>query len=185
MTGVQTCALPISLQTISYQSPVASAQVKSAVLWAGLYADGWTEVVEPSLSRNHTELMLRYFGAQVISEGTTAKVKGKPTLKGQNIMVPGDISSAAFLLVAASIVPNSKLVLNNVGLNPTRTGIIDVLQQMGAKITILKQWESGGEAAGDLLIESAPLKGTVIEGAMIPRLVDEIPVLAEIGRAHV
>ena len=166
------------LTAIHYESPVASAQVKSAVLLAGLYADGWTSVTEPSLSRNHTELMLKSFGAEVESEGTTARVKGNPQLKGQRIEVPGDISSAAYPLVAASIIPGSELYLKNVGLNPTRTGIIDVLLDMGADITILNERTSGGELMGDIIVRSANLHGTTIAGDLIPRLVDEIPVIA-------
>lgn len=166
------------LSAISYQSPVASAQVKSSVLLAGLYADGWTEVIEPSLSRNHTELMLQSFGAEVECVDNTARVKGNPQLKGQKIEVPGDISSAAYLLVAASIIPNSEVHLQNVGLNPTRTGIIDVLLDMGADLTITNERTSGGEKMGDITVRSARLHGTTIAGDLIPRLVDEIPVLA-------
>lgn len=166
------------LYAISYVSPVASAQVKSAILLAGLYADGWTEVVEPSLSRNHTELMLQSFGAEVVCEGNVSRVKGKPVLKGQTILVPGDISSAAYLLVAASIIPNSEVYLKNVGLNPTRTGILDVLWEMGADLTITNKRVSGGEAMGDITVRSAKLHGTTIAGDLIPRLIDEIPVLA-------
>lgn len=167
-----------SLQAIHYDSPVASAQVKSAVLLAGLYADGWTSVTEPSLSRNHTELMLKSFGAEIESEGNTARVKGNPHLKGQIIEVPGDISSAAYPLVAGSIIPGSELHLKNVGLNPTRTGIIDVLLDMGADITISNERISGGEKMGELTVRSAKLRGTTIAGDLIPRLVDEIPVIA-------
>ena len=167
-----------SLTAIHYESPVASAQVKSAVLLAGLYADGWTSVTEPSLSRNHTELMLKSFGAEVECEGTTARVKGNPQLKGQGIEVPGDISSAAYPLVAASIIPGSEVYLKNVGLNPTRTGILDVLLDMGADITILNERTSGGERMGDIIVRSAKLHGTTIAGDLIPRLVDEIPVIA-------
>lgn len=166
------------LHAMQYQSPVASAQVKSAVLLAGLYADGWTEVIEPSLSRNHTELMLQAFGAEVESVGNTARVKGHPQLKGQKIEVPGDISSAAYLLVAGSIIPDSEIILKNVGLNPTRTGIIDVLLAMGADLSITNEHSSGGELMGDITVRSAKLHGTHIAGDLIPRLVDEIPVIA-------
>lgn len=166
------------LTAITYQSPIASAQVKSAVLLAGLYADGWTEVIEPMQSRNHTELMLQSFGAQVEVTEKGVRVKGKPALKGQSIEVPGDISSAAYLLVAGSIIPNSELVLRNVGLNETRTGIIDVLLDMGADLEISNERSSGGEPMGDITVRSAKLHGTTISGAMIPRLVDEIPVIA-------
>ncbi len=166
------------LSAICYRSPVASAQVKSAVLLAGLYADGWTSVAEPSLSRNHTELMLRAFGANVRSEGATASVEGHPRLLAQRVEVPGDISSAAYLLVAGSIVPNSEIRLCGVGLNPTRTGILDVLRRMGADITVENERESGGEAMGDLTVRTAALHGVTVAGDQIPRLVDEIPVLA-------
>lgn len=166
------------LQAITYQSPVASAQVKSAVLLAGLYAEGWSEVIEPYQSRNHTEVMLASFGGEVVITDTGAKVKGRPTLKGQSIQIPGDISSAAYLLVAGSIVPNSHILLKSVGLNPTRTGILTVLEEMGAKLSIPKQWVSGGELMGDILVESSVLKATKISGAIIPSLIDEIPILA-------
>ncbi len=167
-----------TLQPISYHSPVASAQVKSSILLAGLYADGWTEVIEPSLSRNHTELMLESFGAEVNCEGNVARVKGNPRLKGQKIEVPGDISSAAYLLVAGSIIPNSEIHMKHVGLNPTRTGIIDVLLDMGADITITNERVSGGEKMGDITVRSAKLHGTNVAGDLIPRLVDEVPILA-------
>ena len=172
------CVEGTKLHAMQYQSPVASAQVKSAVLLAGLYADGWTEVIEPSLSRNHTELMLQSFGAEVESEGNWARVKGHPRLKGQRIEVPGDISSAAYLLVAGSIIPNSEICLKNVGLNPTRTGIIDVLLDMGADLTIANTRSSGGELMGDITVRSSRLHGTTIAGDLIPRLVDEVPVIA-------
>jgi len=166
------------LQKLEYSSPVASAQVKSALLLAGLYADGWTEVTEPAKSRNHTELMLRAFGAQIEERGNTARVKGRPTLSGRQIKVPSDISSAAFFLAAGAIVPAGALTIRNVGLNPTRSGIIDVLAQMGAKITVQNMENLGGELTGDLSVESSSLKGISIGGAMIPRLIDEIPVIA-------
>ena len=172
------CIEGTKLHAMQYQSPVASAQVKSAVLLAGLYVDGWTEVIEPSLSRNHTELMLQSFGAEVESVGNTARVKGHPRLKGQKIEVPGDISSAAYLLVAGSIIPDSEIILKNVGLNPTRTGIIDVLLAMGADLSITNEHSSGGELMGDITVRSARLHGTHIAGDLIPRLVDEIPVIA-------
>ena len=167
-----------ALKGIHYESPVASAQVKSAVLLAGLYADGETSVTEPYRSRNHTELMLGAFGARLETEGNTVTLKSSGTLTGQKIEVPGDISSAAYLLVAGSIIPNSEILLKNVGLNPTRTGIIDVLVDMGADLTISNVHVSGGEEIGDILVKSAPLHGSVVAGDLIPRLVDEIPVLA-------
>lgn len=166
------------LQAITYHTPVASAQVKSAILLAGLYAQDWTTVYEPALSRNHTELMLGAFGAEVRMLSDGACVKGRPHLKGQTLTIPGDISSAAYLLVAGAIVADSRIILKNIGLNPTRTGIIEILQQMGAKLTIIDQWNSGGEQMGNLLIESSSLKGITISGAIIPTLIDEIPVIA-------
>jgi len=166
------------LKAIEYTTPVASAQIKSAVLLAGLYADGWTQVTEPEKSRNHTELMLRAFGAQVEERDKTVRVKGRPRLKGCQVQVPGDISSAAFFLAAGAIVPESRLTIQNVGLNPTRSGIIDVLAQMGAKIKVQNVKEAGGEPTGDVSIENSSLQGIKIGGEMIPRLIDEIPAIA-------
>lgn len=168
-----------SLKGIHYQSPVASAQVKSSILLAGLYADGKTSVTEPALSRNHTEIMLRSFGATVTSEGTTASILPDPDLHGQKIEVPGDISSAAYFIVAALIVPGSEILIKNCGINETRDGILRVCRAMGADITVLNAHTSGGEAVADLLVRYTPdLKGCVIEGDIIPTLIDEIPVIA-------
>ncbi|WP_287128491.1 3-phosphoshikimate 1-carboxyvinyltransferase [Candidatus Cyanaurora vandensis] len=167
-----------ALQPLHYVSPVASAQVKSALLLAGLLSEGETLVTEPHPSRDHTERMLRAFGCPVTVKGTTVSVMGPAALTAQNIIVPGDISSAVFWLVAATITPDSELTLLNVGLNPSRTGALEVLQQMGADITILNCREAGGEPVADLRVRSAQLTGAVLEGALIPRLVDEIPVLA-------
>ncbi len=168
-----------SLKPFHYQSPIASAQVKSAVLLAGLLTPGQTLVTEPVRSRDHSERMLRAFGAKVYTdESLTVAVEGPTRLVGQTVVVPGDISSAAFWLVAASIVPNSELLLENVGINPTRTGILDVLQAMGADIEQLNLREQAGEPVADLRVRSAQLRGTTIGGSLIPRLVDEIPVLA-------
>lgn len=144
------------LQAIHYDSPVASAQVKSCVLLAGLYADGNTSVTEPVLSRNHTEIMLNYFGADVTSEGTTASVKPDPSLYGREILVPGDISSAAYFIAAGLLVPNSEILLKNVGTNPTRDGILRVCKAMGADITLLNETKEG-EPTADLLIRSSSL----------------------------
>ena len=166
------------LHGISYNSPVASAQVKSCILLAGLYADGETKVTEPSLSRNHTELMLKSFGADISSEGLTASVRPCKELYGQKIHVPGDISSAAYFIAAGLIVPNSEVLIKNVGINPTRDGIIRVCQAMGGNITILNRHSEGGEPVADLLVRSSSLKGTVVEGDIIPTLIDEIPVIA-------
>ncbi len=167
-----------ALQAFHYQSPIASAQVKSAILLAGLLIDGETSVTEPTRSRDHSERMLAAFGAKVIQDGNTATIQGPTQLFGQRVIVPGDISSAAFWLVAASIVPDSEIYLLNVGLNPTRTGVLDVLLEMGADIVIENQRETCGEMVGDLRVRSAVLKGCTIGGDLIPRLVDEIPILA-------
>lgn len=166
------------LKPINYSSPVASAQVKSAILLAGLYCQGQTSVTEPTISRDHTERMLGHFGAKVFREGKKVTVEGRPTLKGCHIIVPGDISSAAFFLVAGTIVPNSEILLKNVGINPTRDGIITVLQSMGAKIEIRNQRDQGGEPVADILVKSSELKGIEISGEIIPRLIDEIPIIA-------
>ena len=170
------------LHGIHYDSPVASAQVKSSILLAGLYADEETSVTEPSLSRNHTEIMLRSFGIPVKSDGTTASIPsikemGERRLKGQKILVPGDISSAAYFIIAALIVPNSEVLIKNVGINPTRDGILRVLKDMGADITYLNA-SYDSEPVADLLVRTSSLCGTCIEGEIIPALIDEIPVLA-------
>lgn len=167
-----------SLHGIHYQSPVASAQVKSAILLAGLYADGETRVTEPYLSRNHTELMLSRFGADVHTEDTTAVIRTASELFGQQIFVPGDISSAAFFLAAGLITPNSEILVRNVGINPTRDGILHVFRDMGADITMLHVKDDGGEPTADILVRSSSLHGTVIEGSIIPTLIDELPVIA-------
>lgn len=185
------------LHGIDYASPVASAQVKSCVLLAGLYADGMTSVTEPSLSRNHTELMLKGFGAEVTSEkagpgvssGKEARKENKktpwkasvlphPHLTGQDIVVPGDISSAAYFIAAALIVPGSEVLIRNVGINPTRAGLISVARDMGGDIRVVSEYDRGGEKAADLLVRYSELHGTRIEGEIIPALIDEIPVIA-------
>lgn len=166
------------LHGISYQSPVASAQVKSCLLLAGLYADGKTSVTEPALSRNHTELMLQAFGAQLECNAFTASILPNPSLKGQKIEVPGDISSAAYFIAAGLLVPNSEILIKNVGINPTRDGILTVCREMGGDITILNKRFCTGEPVADLLVRSSSLKGTIIEGAIIPTLIDELPMLA-------
>ncbi|MEB3116776.1 MAG: 3-phosphoshikimate 1-carboxyvinyltransferase [Limnothrix sp.] len=169
-----------ALKPIHYQSPIASAQVKSCILLAGLMTEGQTTVSEPALSRDHSERMLRAFGAEVIVDPDTisATVVGPAKLHGQRVIVPGDISSAAFWLVAAAIVPGSDLTIENVGINPTRTGILDVLHQMGANITLENERDAAGEPVADLRVRYGPLNGCEISGALIPRLVDEIPILA-------
>ncbi len=168
------------LKGIHYQSPIASAQVKSCVMLAGLLAEGKTTVTEPALSRDHSERMLRAFGAEVLVDPETLSVTitGHPTLKGQTVIVPGDISSAAFWLVAGAIVPGSDLLIQNVGINPTRTGILEALGQMGADITEENRREVAGEPVSDLRVRHSQLKATTIEGDIIPRLIDEIPILA-------
>ncbi|KMN46375.1 3-phosphoshikimate 1-carboxyvinyltransferase [Bacillus sp. LK2] len=163
---------------IHYHAPVASAQVKSAVLLAGLQGEGVTTVTEPMQSRDHTERMLRAFGCTVEVNERTVSLQGGQQLKGTEIKVPGDISSAAFFLVAGAIVQNSKLVLKNVGLNPTRTGILDVLTKMGVRISIDNIRNEEFEPCGDITIETSKLKGIEIGGSLIPRLIDEIPVIA-------
>ena len=166
------------LHGIAYKSPVASAQVKSCVLLAGLYADAPTSVTEPVLSRNHTELMLAGFGAHVASSGTTATIEPEPDLNGMKIEVPGDISSAAYFLAAGLMIPNSEILIKNVGINPTRDGILRVAKEMGGDITILNEKTSGGEPTCDLLVRSSSLKGVTIGGKIIPTLIDEIPMIA-------
>ena len=166
-----------NLHAIHYDSPVASAQVKSCVLLAGIYADGVTSVTEPFLSRNHTEIMLNYFGANVTSKGTTASILPEPVLEGRDVKVPGDISSAAYFIAAGLLTPGSEILLKNVGINPTRAGMLKVCMDMGGDITLLNQ-STEGEPTADLLIRTSSLKGTTVEGAIIPALIDEIPVIA-------
>lgn len=165
------------LHGIDYAYPHASAQVKSCVLLAGLKAEGKTSFTEPHLSRNHTELMLEYLGANISVENSKTTIEPS-TLHPKTITVPGDISSAAFFIVAALIVPNSDITLKNVGLNPTRTGIIGLVKKMGADIEILNQKTISNELVGDIRIKYSELKGYVIEGDIIPRLIDELPVIA-------
>ncbi|MFA6075441.1 MAG: 3-phosphoshikimate 1-carboxyvinyltransferase [Negativicutes bacterium] len=177
------CLAPLTinggkLKAIDWRSAIASAQVKSAILLAGLYADGATSVTEPVLSRDHTERMLRAFGADVRSEGTKATVVTAKQLVAQKLFVPGDISSAAFFLAAAALLPNSELIIRNVGLNPTRTGIIDVLQNMGANIELDNISESNAEIYGDIIVRGGKLRGTEIGIDVMPRLIDEVPVIA-------
>lgn len=170
-----------SLHGISYQTPVASAQVKSAILLAGLYADGETRVTEPALSRDHTERMLAAFGADVRSEKTTAVIRPAMELYGQSIQVPGDISSAAFFLAAGMLVPGSRILLKNVGVNPTRDGVVKVFRRMGGNIETVDSFLRGGEPAADLEVSYSRLHGTVIEGDIIPTLIDELPVIAAVA----
>ena len=172
---------PGQLHGIHYQSKVASAQVKSCILLAGLYADGVTSVTEPYLSRNHTEIMLKHFGAQITSEGTTATITPGSELHGQEIEVPGDISSAAYFMAAGLIVPGSEILIKNVGINPTRDGLLRVCKDMGADITLLNQNFGNGEPTADLLVRASALHGTTVGGAVIPTLIDELPVVAALG----
>lgn len=170
-----------SLKPIHYHSPIASAQVKSCILLAGLMTEGATTVTEPALSRDHSERMLKAFGAtvQIDPETCSATVIGPTQLTGQTVVVPGDISSAAFWLVAGAIVPGSDLTIENVGINPTRTGILEALELMGANITLENQREVAGEPVADLRVRgNVPLKACTIAGDIIPRLIDEIPILA-------
>ncbi len=161
-----------ALHGIAYQSPVASAQIKSAVLLAGLYGDGPTSVTEPYVSRNHTELMLRMLGADVTSLGTTAIIKPNPRLHAEKIEVPGDISSAAYFIAAGLIVPCSELVIKNVGINPTRDGILKVCRLMGADMEIGNIRNTDTEATADIIVRYSELTGTEIGGAIIPALID-------------
>jgi 3-phosphoshikimate 1-carboxyvinyltransferase len=169
-----------ALKPIHYHSPIASAQVKSCILLAGLLTEGKTTVTEPSLSRDHSERMLRAFGAEITVDPETcsATVTGGASLHGQTVIVPGDISSAAFWLVAGAIVPGSDLVIENVGINPTRTGILEALEAMGADITLENRRDAAGEPVADLHIRHSSLKACTIAGDLIPRLIDEIPILA-------
>jgi len=166
------------LHAIHYDSPVASAQVKSCVLLAGLYADGVTSVTEPVISRNHTELMLKGFGADIKSEGLTASIVGGPRLIGQKITVPGDISSAAYFIVAGLICPNADLLIKNVNTNPTRAGIIQVAKNMGGNIELLNERIVSGEPVADIHVSSSDLHGCEVSGEIIPTLIDELPVIA-------
>lgn len=166
------------LKSIYYHLPVKSAQVKSAVLLAGLFAEGITTVTEISPTRNHTESMLRAFGVELNKNGSDISIHGKQALTATDIYVPGDISSAAFFLVAAAIVPDSQLKLLHVGLNETRTGIMDVLLAMGADLRIEEEQVKGGERIGNIIIRYQELTATTIEGEMVPRLIDEIPIIA-------
>ncbi len=175
---------PGELHGIHYKSPVASAQVKSCILLAGLYAEGETSVTEPSLSRNHTELMLKEFGADIRSSYSldsteaTASIRPCEELYGQKITVPGDISSAAYFIAAGLIVPDSEILIEGVGINPTRAGILKVCEDMGGDITLLNERFEGGEKIADILVRTSRLHGTEISGGIIPTLIDEIPVIA-------
>ncbi|MGE4213360.1 MAG: 3-phosphoshikimate 1-carboxyvinyltransferase [Anaerotignaceae bacterium] len=166
------------LTAITYTLPVASAQVKSAIILAGLYAKGTTVVIEPEATRNHTEIMLNYLGANIEHNGTEIICRPVNELYGKEIFVPGDISSAAYFMVAGAICQNSQITIENVGINPTRIGIITVLENMGADITLQNKKTVCGEETADICVKTSNLKGTVIEGDIIPKLIDEIPIIA-------
>lgn len=167
-----------NIKSITYTLPVASAQVKSSILFAGLQGEGTTTVKEPVATRDHTERMIKRFGGDITVDEDGIHIPGGQKLTSADIRVPGDISSAAFFLVAGSVVPESKIVLENVGLNPTRTGIMDVLEKMGASIEINTTGSDEFEPTGDITVKTSKLNGTIIEGEIIPRLIDEIPIIA-------
>lgn len=167
-----------SLRPITYASPVASAQVKSAILLAGLSVEGETRVTEPHLSRDHSERMLSYFGAEVSPFAGGVSLVGRPRLMAQEVIVPGDISSAAFFMVAGLITPGAELTIKNVGINPTRSGIIDILVAMGGQLELLNIREQSGEPVADVLVRYSNLKGIEISGDMVPRAIDEFPVIS-------
>jgi 3-phosphoshikimate 1-carboxyvinyltransferase len=175
------------LRAIDYKMPMASAQVKSAVLLAGLFAEGMTSVTEPVRTRDHTELALEEFGAAIEKNGRTIQVRGlvgtngSGKLRARTLDVPGDLSSAVFFIAAASLLPESSIMIHNVGLNPTRTAILDVFAGMGASISMVSLKSSHGEVVGDLAVKGARLKGGVIEGEQIPLVIDELPMLAALG----
>jgi 3-phosphoshikimate 1-carboxyvinyltransferase len=169
------------LRSIHYELPVASAQVKSAILFAGLFAEGDTEVIEPAPTRDHSEIALEQMGAEVGRHGRTISIRGKTRLEGRKLLVPGDISSAAFFLVAGLLTPDSNLVLQNVGLNPTRTAILDWLVPMGGRVKVLNVEMVNGELIGNLHVESSKLEGGEIPPESIPALIDELPVLCVLG----
>lgn len=164
------------LKSMEYTMPVASAQVKSSILLASLFAEGTTTIIEPVASRDHTEIMLNYFGANIKNENGVITSTPVKELYGKNLEVPGDISSAAFFMVAGLVVPNSHIIIENVGINPTRTGIIDALKAMGGYVEIINERKSGGELVGDIEVKTSSLKATTLEGSIIPRMIDEIPV---------
>jgi 3-phosphoshikimate 1-carboxyvinyltransferase len=166
---------------IDYALPVPSAQVKSAVLLAGLFAEGVTSVTEPVRTRDHTELALAEFGARIDLEGRTIRIHGRPRLKGRSLAVPGDLSSAVFFLAAAMVLPESNLVVHNVGLNPTRSAVLDVLGSMGAPVSLVSIRSEHGELVGDVSVRHEPLKGGSIEGDAIAQLIDELPAIAVLG----
>jgi 3-phosphoshikimate 1-carboxyvinyltransferase len=166
------------LKAITYEMPVASAQVKSAILLAGLYASGQTTVIEKEPTRDHTERMLEYFGAAIKTENKKISIEGKKDINGQKVFVPGDISSAAFLMVAASIIPDSEILIRDVGVNPGRTGIIEVLHRMGANLEVINERMLSNEPVADISIKHSQLNSIELSGSVIPRVIDEIPIIA-------
>jgi len=177
------CTSPVTIyggqpRAITYHTPMASAQVKSAVLLAGLYADGTTTVIEPAPSRDHTERMLAAFGAEITVNGLQGSVVGSPKLRGQEIVVPGDFSSAAFLLAAGLVTPDSQVTVRNVLLNRTRTGLLDILQRMGADVEVADRRQVSGEERGSITARTSQLIATEVGGDEIPRMLDEVPILA-------
>ncbi len=168
-----------NLRAINYSLPVASAQVKSAILLAALYAEGETEIVEPELTRDHTERMLSYLGVRIEKNGSSIKVRGPQKLEGgRTLSIPADISSASFFIVAALINPSSEILVKNVGLNPTRTGILEILKRMGGDIKIINEREECGEDIGDIVAKSSQLKAVEVAGEIIPQTIDELPIIA-------
>jgi len=167
------------LHGIAYDSPVASAQVKSCLLLAGLYAEGTTHITEPRRSRDHTERMFRYFGIPLREDGLRLSVQGRPSVgwTAKPVTIPGDLSAAAFFIVGASLIPGSDVTITNVGMNPTRTGVLDVLREMGANIQVVNQREEAGEPVADLRIRAASLHGVRIGAERIPQTIDEFPIL--------
>ena len=169
------------LAPIEYTLPVPSAQVKSAVLLAGLFADGVTSVIEPVRTRDHTELALAEFGARIDREGRAVRVQGRPRLAARKLEVPGDLSSAVFFLAAALVLPESNIVIHNVGLNPTRSAVLDVLGSMGAAISLVSVRSAHGELVGDIAVRHELLRGGILEGDAIAQLIDELPAIAALG----
>jgi 3-phosphoshikimate 1-carboxyvinyltransferase len=170
-----------ALKPICYEMPVASAQVKSAVLLAGLFAEGETQVIEKARTRDHTEIALEQMGADIGRHARTIAVRGRARLQGKKLYVPGDFSSAAFFIVAGLVTPNSNLMLHNVGLNPTRTGILDVLVPMGGRVTVVNLETMNGELIGNLHVDASKLQGGEIPESVVPGLIDELPVVAVLG----
>ncbi|WP_334293883.1 3-phosphoshikimate 1-carboxyvinyltransferase [Acetitomaculum ruminis] len=172
---------PSNLKSIDYVSKIASAQVKSCILLAGMYAEGKTSVTEPYLSRNHTEIMVNFFGGKIETEGTKSIITPEPILEARDIIIPGDISSAAYFIAAALITPGSEVLIKNVGINPTRDGILTVCKKMGGNIELLNVNTKNGEKTADILVKYSDLRGVTIEGDIIPLLIDELTIIAVIA----